>query len=191
MRATLAAGLGLAAMIIGSPSVGHATDLCPPPVSEAQAALATASRSGQARQAPRLNEADALLREAEAACEQGDTTTASRKAQDVLSLLKSVPPPGRRDIELGIAPAEKAPVPTRPGDAGYYQPSPSVSHDPMFIGPTGRTRTGERGFSAWIAPTTPVGSEVAGGWRQQSGTPALGFTFTWGGASRPEPLQAP
>jgi hypothetical protein len=184
MRTTLEAIIGLAAIILGSPSVGRAADSCPQ-LSEAQAALARASRSEQVR------EAQALLREAEAACEQGDTAVASRKAQDVLSLLRNVPATGHRDIEVGIAPAGKEPVPTRPGDAGYYQPPPNVSHDPMFIGPTGRTRTGELGFSAWIAPTTPVGSEVAGGWRQQGGTPAIGFTFTWGGASRPEPLQAP
>jgi hypothetical protein len=184
MRTTLAAIIGLAAIILGPPAVGRAADSCPQ-VSEAQAALASASRSEQVKQA------QALLREAEAACEQGDTTVAGRKAQDVLSLLKNVPASGHRDSEVGTAPAGKGSVPMRPGDSGYYQPSPNVSHDPMFIGPTGRTRTGELGFSAWIAPTTPVGSEVAGGWRQQGGTPAIGFTFTWGGASRPEPLQAP
>jgi hypothetical protein len=143
-------------------------------------------------QPPGLNEADGLVREAENACKQGDTTTASRKAQEALGLLKSVPSIGHPDLGAKISPPEKAPIPTRPSDAGYYQPSPNVTHDPMFIGPTGRTGTGEFGISAWIAPTTPVGSELAGGWRQGGGTPAIGFTFSWGRASRrPEPLQAP
>lgn len=67
---------------------------------------------------------------------------------------------------------------------------PRATHEPMFIGPTGKTETGEFGFSAWIAPTTPVGSELARG--RQSGTPAVGFTFTWSGsARRSEPIQTP
>lgn len=78
---------------------------------------------------------------------------------------------------------------TRPSDADFYQ-SPSVTHEPMFIGPTGKTQAGEFGFSVWIAPTTPVGNELACG--QQGGSSAVGFTFTWGGsAHRPEPIQSP
>lgn len=172
MKARLAASIGLAVITLGAVSVGRAGDACPAQVTEAQAALARAVRSEQYMRAPGLNEAGGLVREAEAACRQGDMSIASRKAQEALGLLKTAP--------------------TRPGDADYYQPSPSVAHDPMFIGPTGRTRTGEFGASAWIAPTTPVGNELAGGWRQQSGVPAIGFTFTWGGSSRrPEPVQAP
>lgn len=192
MKTRFAAGIGLVVMTLGSVSVGHAGDVCPAQVTEAQAALASMARSGPDMQAPRLNEAGGLVREAEAACKRGDMSIASRKAQEVLGLLKSVPASGHQDVAVKIAPSEKVPTPRRPSDADYYQPSPNVAHDPMFIGPVGRTRTGEFGASAWIAPTTPVGNELAGGWRQQSGVPAIGFTFSWGGSSRrPEPVQAP
>lgn len=158
MRKTrVAASIGLAVITLGSVSLGRAGDACPAQVTEAQAALASAARSEQ--------DIRDLVREAEAACRQGDMSIASRKAQEALGLLKSGPAIGHPDVG---------------------------GKDPMFIGPTGRTRTGEFGASAWIAPTTPVGSELAGGWRQQSGVPAIGFTFTWGGSSRrPEPVQAP
>jgi len=191
-KTSVAASIGLVVITLGAFSVGHAADACPPRVTEAQVALASASRGEQGMQAPSLSEAGGLVREAEAACKQGDMTIASRKAQEALGLLKSVPSIGHRDDGAKIPPSEKAPAPTRPSDAGYYQPSPNVAHDPMFIGPTGRTGSGEFGFSAWIAPTTPVGTERAGGWLQQSGTPAIGFTYRWGGASgRPESVQAP
>lgn len=191
MRKTrFAASIGLAVITLGSVSVGQAADTCPAQVREAEVAVRSASRSEQGMQPPGLNEADGLVREAENACKQGDTITASRKAQEALGLLKSVPSIGHQDLGAKISPPEKAPVPTRPNDAGYYQPSPNVTHDPTFIGPTGRTGTGEFGISAWIAPTTPVGSELAGG-RQGGGVPAIGFTFSWGGARRPEPVQAP
>jgi hypothetical protein len=192
MRIRFAASIGLAVVTLGSVSVGHAADPCPAQVTEAQVALASASRSEQDMRAPRLDEAGGLVREDEAACKQGDMTIASRKAQEALGLLKSVPAMGHPDIGAKIPPSDRVPAPTRPSDADYYQPSPNVTHDPTFIGPTGRTGTGEFGVSAWIAPTTPVGNELAGGWRQQSGVPAIGFTFTWGGPSRrPEPVQAP
>jgi hypothetical protein len=191
MKTRFAASIGLAVITLGSVSVGRAGDACPAPVTEAQAALASAARSEPDMRASGLNEAGGLVREAEAACKQGDMSIASRKAQEALGLLKSVPEIGQ-DVGAKIRPSEKVAAPTRPSDADYYQPSPNVAHDPMFIGPTGRTRTGEFGVSALIAPTTPVGNELAGGWRQQSGVPAIGFTFTWGGSShRPEPVQAP
>jgi hypothetical protein len=89
-----------------------------------------------------------------------------------------------------MPPSTKPPGATRPSDADHYPQSPSVGHEPMFIGPTGKTQTGEFGASAWTAPNTPVGSEVARG--QQGGTPAVGFTFTWGGpARRSESIQGP
>lgn len=184
MRKTrVAASIGLAVITLGFVSLGRAGDACPAQVTEAQAALASVARSEQ--------DIRGLVREAEAACKQGDMGIAIRKAQEALRLLKSAPTIGHQDVGAKIPPAEKVPAPTRPGDADYYQPSPSVSHDPMFIGPTGRTRTGEFGASAWIAPTTPVGSELAGG-RQHGGVPAIGFTFTWGSSSRrPEAVQAP
>lgn len=191
MKARFAASIGLAVITLGSVSVGRAGDACPAQVTEAQAALAGAARSEPDMGALGLNEAGGLVREAEAACKQGDMSIASRKAQEALGLLKRVPAIGHQDVGARIPPSEKVAAPTRPSDADYYQRSPNVTHDPMFIGPTGRTRTGEFGVSAWIAPTTPVGSELAGG-RQQSGVPAIGFTFTWGGSSRrPEPVQAP
>jgi hypothetical protein len=192
LRKRLAAAVGLAVVTLGPFSVGRAADWCPAQVTEAKVALASASRSEQDIQALRRNEAGGLVSEAEAACKRGDMTMASQKAQEALGLLKSVPAMGHQDVGAKIPPSERVPAPTRPSDAGYYQPSPNVGHDPLFIGPTGRTGTREFGFSAWIAPTTPVGNELAGGWRQQSGVPAIGFTFTWGGASyRPEPVQAP
>jgi hypothetical protein len=51
----------------------------------------------------------------------------------------------------------------------------------MFIGPTLRSDTNEFGFSAWIAPETPVGGLRAGG-GEVSGWASLGLTFTWGGS---------
>jgi len=192
MRRLLAATIGLAIVTLGSVSTGHAGDPCATEVSEAKVALASASRGEQDIQTPMLSEADGLVREAEAACKQGDMTMASRKAQETLGVLKSAPAAGQQGVGARIRPSAKEPGPMRPSDSDYYQLSPGVAHDPMFIGPTGKTETGEFGVSAWIAPTTPVGNELAGGWRRQSGVPAIGFTFTWGGPSRRlEPVQAP
>lgn len=192
MRPLLAATIGLAIVTVGSVSTGHAGSPCATEVSEAKIALASESRSEQGIQASRLSKADGLVREAEAACKQGDMTMASRKAQEALGVLKSAPAIGQQDVGAKIRPSAKEPGPMHPSDSDYYQLSPGVAHDPMFIGPTGKTGTGEFGVSAWIAPTTPVGNELAGGWRRQSGAPAIGFTFTWGGPSRrSEPVQAP
>jgi hypothetical protein len=192
MRNLFAAAVGFALVTLGPFSVGHAADSCSVQVAEAKVALASASRSEQDIQALRLNEAGGLVSEAEAACKRGDMTMASRKAQEALGLLKSVSAMGQQGGEAKIGPHSQDYAITRPSDSDYYQSSPNVAHDPRFIGPTGKTRTGEFGFSAWIAPTTPVGNELAGGWRRQSGAPAIGFTFTWGGRSRqPEPVQAP
>ena len=192
MRPLFAATIGLAAVTLGPFPAGQAADPCPAPVTEAKVVLASASRSEQDIRAAKLSEAGGLVRDAEAACKQGDMTMASRKAQEALGVLKSAPAAGQQGVGAKIPPSAKVPGPTRPSDSDYYQPSPNVAHDPMFIGPTGKTETGEFGVSAWIAPTTPVGNELAGGWRRQSGVPAIGFTFTWGGPSRRlEPVQAP
>jgi hypothetical protein len=191
IRRLLAASVGLAVVTLGFSSAGYAADPCAAQVREAKAALASAPSGEQEGQASGSSLVDSLVREAEAACKQGDMTLASRKAQEALDVLKSAPATEREGVGARLAPSATAPGRTRPSDFGHYQPSPSVSHDPMFIGPTGKTETGQLGLSAWIAPSTPVGNELAGGWRRQSGTPAIGFTFTWGGPSRrPEP-QAP
>ena len=101
-------------------------------------------------------------------------------AQPDLDISTTPLPPERVPIEV---PAPKylhtyPRIGSRPG-------GPSVSHNPVFIGPTVRSETTEFGFSAWIAPNTPVGSPQAGG-REVAGWPALGLTYTWGGA-RPRP----
>jgi hypothetical protein len=69
---------------------------------------------------------------------------------------------------------------TRPGEAAYDRGRPEVYHKPMFIGPTLRSDTSEFGFSAWIAPETPVGG-LRGGGGEVSGWASFGLTFTWGG----------
>ena len=192
IREFLAAAVGCAIVTLGPFSVGHAADSCPAQVTEAKVALASAPRSEEEIQARRLNEAGGLVSEAEAACKRGDMTMASRKAEEALGLLKSAPAMGRQGVETKTGSDGQDYEITRPSDSDYYPSSPNVAHDPMFIGPTGKTQTGKFGFSAWIAPSTPVGNELAGGWRRQSGTPAIGFTFTWGSPSRqPEPVQAP
>ena len=192
MRRFVAASVGLAVVTLGFSSAGYAADPCAARVREAKVALASASRGNEDVQAPGLSEADSLVREAEAACQQGDMAMASRKALEALGVLKSAPATGRESVGPKTPPSATMPEATRPSDSGYYQPSPNVAHDPMFIGPTGKTETGQYGLSAWIAPNTPVGNELAGGWRRQSGAPAIGFTFTWGGPSRrPEAPQAP
>ena len=137
---------------------------------------ARALRAKRDVQPSQLGEAEELVRHAEAACQQGDVIMASRKAQEALGVLNR-PPESWKGTGGSVPPSTRTPDATRP-------------NEPMFIGPTGKTQTGEFGGSAWIAPTTPVGSEVARG--QQGGTPAVGFSFTWGGpARRSESIQGP
>jgi hypothetical protein len=158
-------------------------------VRDVESALERARRGEPGTDPSRLGEAEELVRHAEAACRQGDVIMASRKDQEALGILKSTPGSGQGP-GAKMPPSAKTPGATRPSNADYYQPSPSVTREPMFIGPTGKTQTGEFGASAWIAPTAPVGSEVARG--QGGGTPAVGFTFTWGGpARRSESIQGP
>ena len=105
-------------------------------------------------------------------------------AQPGLDISTTPLPPERVPIEV---PAPKylqtyPRIGSRPG-------GPSVSHNPVFIGPTVRSETTEFGFSAWIAPNTPVGSLQAGG-REVTGWAALGLTYTWG-EPRPRPSPGP
>ncbi len=190
MRPLPPATIAAVAIMLGFASAGHAADVCTTELGQAESAIASALRGDQHVPAAGLSEADSLAREAEAACRQGDAIMASRKTQEALGILKSAPGSGQQGIGDKKPPSEKAPGLTRPRDADFYQPSPNVTHEPMFIGPTGKIQTGEFGFSAWIAPTTPVGSELARG--RENGTSAIGFTFTWRGpARRPEPVETP
>jgi hypothetical protein len=186
MGPRFARAISFTVVALGLLPASHAADACATELRDAESALARAWRGESNIEPPRLSEADELVRHAEAACRQGDVVMASRKAQEALGILKSTPGSGQGP-GAKMPPSAKTPGATRPSDADYYQSPPNVTHEPMFIGPTGKTRTGEFGFSAWIAPTTPIGSEVARG--RQSGTPAAGFTFTWGGRS--EPIQSP
>jgi hypothetical protein len=68
---------------------------------------------------------------------------------------------------------------SRPGVAAEALRGPSVTHDPLFIGPTLRIDGGELGLSMWIAPSSPVGSAQTG-WRDVNGWASVGVTFTWG-----------
>jgi len=172
MGPLLAGTISLALVALGLLPAGHAADTCVPDVGDAESALARALRAGH--DAQKVNQAEGLVSDAEAACRRGDMILASRKAQEALGILNSAPGPGQgRGATL---PPSKAPGPTRPGDA-----------EPMFIGPTGKTQTGEYGFGAWIAPTTPTGNDLTRG--GQGGTPSAGFTFTWG--SSPRRTEAP
>ena len=101
------------------------------------------------------------------------------------------------DISTTPLPPERVPLEASPPkyrrthpSIGSFPGGPSVSHDPVFIGPTVRSETTEFGFSAWTAPNTPVGSPQSGG-REVTGWAAFGLTFTWGGPPhRPSPGSA-
>jgi hypothetical protein len=54
MGTRFTASIGLAVVTLGSVSVGHAADPCPAQVTEAQVALASASRSEQDMRAPQV-----------------------------------------------------------------------------------------------------------------------------------------
>jgi hypothetical protein len=78
--------------------------------------------------------------------------------------------------ETSVLRPEFVTVPPSGADAAVT--GPYVPYEPYFIGPTAKTRTGEYGFSAWLAPNTPADRSGIHG---VSGWAALGFTFTWGG----------
>jgi hypothetical protein len=65
-----------------------------------------------------------------------------------------------------------------PNDVGAGTAGRGVDYTPAFLGPTLEGETTEVGFSAWIAPYTPVGLQPGGG--DVSGWAALGVTVTWG-----------
>ena len=68
-----------------------------------------------------------------------------------------------------------------PNHAGYDAGGRGVYYAPVFVGPTVRGETTEIGFSAWIAPNTPIGLQPGGG---DAGWAAFGLTFSWGGPPR-------
>ncbi len=81
--------------------------------------------------------------------------------------LKSTPPARER-----IAPA----VPER----DLYPQRPSLPHQPHFFAPLSRnTGTGRAGVAGFTAPSSPVGSRVAGD-RDNPGWPGMGFAAEWG-----------
>ena len=65
-----------------------------------------------------------------------------------------------------------------PSGADAAVTGPYVPYEPFFIGPTAKTRTGEFGFSVWLAPNTPSDRS---GIHEVAGWAALGLTFRWGG----------
>jgi hypothetical protein len=84
--------------------------------------------------------------------------------------LKTTPPPRER-----VAPA----VPER----DLYPARPSVPQRPSFLGPLSRpTTTGRAGVAGFTAPSSPVGSRVAGD-HATPGWPGVGFAVEWGGSS--------
>jgi hypothetical protein len=95
-------------------------------------------------------------------------------AQPGVGITTTAPPPERLEIRPPDSETR------RPGDARSSVGGPPVDHRPVFIGPTFKTESSELGFSAWIAPNTPVGGrELDGG--EVYGWPALGLTLRWGG----------
>ena len=114
------------------------------------------------------------------------TSTMSVWAQPDLGIDTRVSPDERLRLEAR-PPAHDV---LRPSDVGDWQRGSSVTHDPLFLGPTIRSGGSELGLSAWIAPNTPVGGAQAG-WREVNGWASLGLTFRWGGPpNRPSPGSA-
>ena len=88
--------------------------------------------------------------------------------------LKSTPPARER-----IAPG----VPER----DLYPQRPSLPHQPHFFSPLSRdTGTGRAGVAGFTAPSSPVGSRVAGD-HENPGWPGVGFAAEWGrSGARPD-----
>lgn len=102
----------------------------------------------------------------------------------------TAPTPTRdRPIEGIINPGLQYEI-TRPDDARYLPPAPSVHYDPAFVGPlSAPTETGRLGLAAWTAPTAAMGGTQSGA-REISGYFAFGFAIEWGGppqTKRPAP----
>jgi hypothetical protein len=101
-------------------------------------------------------------------------TAGAAAAQPGVGISTTAPPPERLETR---PPGYEPP---RPHREGYDVGGPGVSYPPVFIGPTLKSERTELGFSAWIAPNTPVGGRppAAG---EVNGWAAFGFTLTWGG----------
>ena len=100
-------------------------------------------------------------------------------AQPGVGITTTAPPPER--LETRPPGYESG----RPSDARYSVDGPRVDHSPVFIGPTVKSESSELGFSAWIAPNTPVGGLQPGG-GEVNGWAAVGLTLKWGaGLHRP------
>lgn len=93
---------------------------------------------------------------------------------------KIVPPPLQREE-------------TRPHDADNYPgASPRLEHEPAFIEPFASeyqtpTGSGRYGFAGWVAPNTPVGSQISE-YHAVTGYWGIGFSITWDG---PPPTRPP
>ncbi len=78
---------------------------------------------------------------------------------------------------------------TYPNDVAAEAAGRGVYYAPVFIGPTAKGETAELGFSAWIAPFSPVGLQPGGG--DVGGWTAIGVTAKWGDPPRrPSPGNA-
>ena len=105
------------------------------------------------------------------------------EAQPGIGITTTVPPPERLEIR---PPDDES---RRPSDAHDSVIAPRVDHSPVFIGPTLKSETSELGFSAWIAPNTPVGGLQPGG-GEVNGWAAVGLTLKWGGKPHRPPSGA-
>ncbi len=115
MKKALVAALSIALINLTVRAAGGASDPCPTDLTEAKSVLKSAQaplkKSGQMAkgqqdiqaprsqqdlpvphgqdiEAPRVNKAAALVRQAEAACKKGDMAQSSAKAKEALGLLK-------------------------------------------------------------------------------------------------------
>jgi hypothetical protein len=95
-------------------------------------------------------------------------------AQPGIGITTTAPPPER--LETRPPDYESR----RPSDARDSVGGPRVDDSPVFIGPTVKSGSSELGFSAWIAPNTPVGGLQPGG-GEVNGWAAVGLTLKWGG----------
>lgn len=110
--------------------------------------------------------------------------TGAAVAQPGVGITTTAPPPERLETR---PPGYET---TRPSDTGSSMVGPRVNYAPVFIGPTVKSESSELGFSAWIAPNTPVGGLQPGG-GEVNGWAAFGLTFKWGGGPhRPSSGQA-
>ncbi|HEX2437297.1 MAG TPA: hypothetical protein VHT71_03235 [Methylomirabilota bacterium] len=96
-------------------------------------------------------------------------------AQPGLGITTTAPPTERLEIR---PPDDES---RRPRETRYSLDGSTANPPPVFIGPTLKTENSEFGFSAWIAPNTPVaGRPLDGG--EVNGWAAFGLTLRWGAA---------